>query len=664
LKRQKTIGNYGLHVAWLKKLKCPKSSIEAKRSRNMKNAKFSRKMVTIALLALLTFGVASLSPIKPAKADLSWTLKWSNPDSNAYFIQSVKYLDGFVYTAGETSGSYPDPDLRGVAVINKLDPTTMTEITLWTSNLAFSTDFAVFAINFEAADSYLYLNCYTENYTDNSYLNFLVRINPTTMTADKIFNYTPSTCIPTILGSVMVDTSSVYVVGGNDVDTTLISLSTTLAYQTNQTIDITSGIPTDYVGAFSGSIYVCYSNNSLIRFSESSLSPTGEVYMGDTNMVRSATYNGLIFLAGYDAFSSVTTSPNFAIADTFSNNTDSSDYTVGVDGNNLFVTCSPPDSPLILGFTQSNGVLTRRLNSDLEPGTYTGAVPDCIAVSATNIFMQAYDGINWDILEVPIVTTYFFNFSFIDANSQPVSLGTLQTALYNGSQLLNYVPGDATLSAGSYTFDVFYKYLQLYEATLTTASNGNSTIDIALSMSAWSNGYIAWNNTDATATINTDTQTALNFTISGATGANAIAVAVLNSPPDSIRYNDTVWSNYTYSQGQAAVTITTNGTDANFLIIKAQTGGGGWSGGGGGGGNGSNTGGNNNGGGGGFADAVNKFIQTIINAIKEIPPWALWGIVAMLFVVGVAGIFSSGKKGKRTPSRPFIQLKLQGGLIR
>lgn len=67
-------------------------------------------------------------------------------------------------------------------------------------------------------------------------------------------------------------------------------------------------------------------------------------------------------------------------------------------------------------------------------------------------------------------------------------------------------------------------------------------------------------------------------------------------------------------------------------------------------------GGGGGGGGGGFGDGGGlpfiPFIQNVIDVIKNAPPWALWGLIAVLIVVGLAGVVK-GKKRGGTPSRSF-----------
>lgn len=65
---------------------------------------------------------------------------------------------------------------------------------------------------------------------------------------------------------------------------------------------------------------------------------------------------------------------------------------------------------------------------------------------------------------------------------------------------------------------------------------------------------------------------------------------------------------------------------------------------------------------GGGAWNATKAINDFINALKKIPPWALWGLVAVLFIVGVTGVLNSGKKRNRTPSRSFNTPTLNGGV--
>ena len=95
------------------------------------------------------------------------------------------------------------------------------------------------------------------------------------------------------------------------------------------------------------------------------------------------------------------------------------------------------------------------------------------------------------------------------------------------------------------------------------------------------------------------------------------------------------------------------------VYMTATTGGGSGGGGSGGGGGGfsnptpapSNN-GNNNANNNGFANAISKFINDIIAALRKIPPWAIWVLIGVLLIVGIAGV-AKGSKHRGTPSRSF-----------
>ena len=86
-----------------------------------------------------------------------------------------------------------------------------------------------------------------------------------------------------------------------------------------------------------------------------------------------------------------------------------------------------------------------------------------------------------------------------------------------------------------------------------------------------------------------------------------------------------------YSTVQHAVTLDTNGTDANLHVEASQSGGGGGGDGGGGGG----------GGGGGVNFNPSQFGQAIADLVKNIPPWAIWALVGIMILVGVIGVVNS-----------------------
>jgi hypothetical protein len=105
-----------------------------------------------------------------------------------------------------------------------------------------------------------------------------------------------------------------------------------------------------------------------------------------------------------------------------------------------------------------------------------------------------------------------FTFSHRDLNNLVVD-NSVGWSLYNGSQLLTYTEGQAALLDGTYILKTYYLDVLLRTDSLPTASYGNSTITINLMMRKLSTGgYVAVNKT-ATITINNQTSTFINVTL-------------------------------------------------------------------------------------------------------------------------------------------------------
>jgi hypothetical protein len=62
---------------------------------------------------------------------------------------------------------------------------------------------------------------------------------------------------------------------------------------------------------------------------------------------------------------------------------------------------------------------------------------------------------------------------------------------------------------------------------------------------------------------------------------------------------------------------------------------------------------NSNSTGGGFGGIIGRAVKAITDFINKIPPWAIWGIIAVLLIAGVAGVLKGKKRGGGTPSRSF-----------
>jgi len=114
---------------------------------------------------------------------------------------------------------------------------------------------------------------------------------------------------------------------------------------------------------------------------------------------------------------------------------------------------------------------------------------------------------------------YYFDFSFQDLDGGAVD-SHVTWILSNASGSIPYTEGEARLTSGIYTLEIF-RYGQLINSTiLDTSTKGNSTVTIYLNMKYHThraNAYITSNNTISSITIHEQTSINLTFTISGAT---------------------------------------------------------------------------------------------------------------------------------------------------
>ena len=114
------------------------------------------------------------------------------------------------------------------------------------------------------------------------------------------------------------------------------------------------------------------------------------------------------------------------------------------------------------------------------------------------------------------VPHYYFNFAFQDLDSNNVE-SIISWQLWNGSGNLGYSEGEATLSAGNYTLKTFYLNHQINQSTVDTAIYGNSTFTANLQMKKQltQSRWVAFNNTVGSITVNSASDSKLNFTATG-----------------------------------------------------------------------------------------------------------------------------------------------------
>jgi hypothetical protein len=119
--------------------------------------------------------------------------------------------------------------------------------------------------------------------------------------------------------------------------------------------------------------------------------------------------------------------------------------------------------------------------------------------------------------------------------------------LYNGSQLLTYTQGSYSLLDGNYTLKTYYHGILLNTTTFYTAIYGDTTVSIFLQMKAQSSvsgGYIAFNNTITSITINSQTSENLTFTVTGS--SPTMMIVDVPAEPEYIRRNGVDETGFTY----------------------------------------------------------------------------------------------------------------------
>jgi hypothetical protein len=119
-----------------------------------------------------------------------------------------------------------------------------------------------------------------------------------------------------------------------------------------------------------------------------------------------------------------------------------------------------------------------------------------------------------------------FTFDFLDLDNNSLN-SRVTWQLYNGSQRLNYQPGQFNLLDGTYALRTMIDSYQINMRSLNAATCGNSTIPIHLQVKqqlSAPNGYIALNSSILSIVVHSQTSTNLTFTISGSPGKLLVRV--------------------------------------------------------------------------------------------------------------------------------------------
>ena len=146
----------------------------------------------------------------------------------------------------------------------------------------------------------------------------------------------------------------------------------------------------------------------------------------------------------------------------------------------------------------------------------------------------------------------WFQFGFKDLGNNDVE-SKIIWALYNGSQALSYKEGEAALLAGTYTLKTCYHSKLINETSLSTETYGNTTVNIYLMMKAYVYGYIAFNNTVTSITINSQTSNNLTFTVEGSSPQMIIVDVLQNA--SRIRRNGVKQTDWAYNDASKYIEI-------------------------------------------------------------------------------------------------------------
>ncbi|MEM2129177.1 MAG: hypothetical protein QXZ70_01120 [Candidatus Bathyarchaeia archaeon] len=145
------------------------------------------------------------------------------------------------------------------------------------------------------------------------------------------------------------------------------------------------------------------------------------------------------------------------------------------------------------------------------------------------------------------VDYYYFNFQHHDLDNNVIdSLVTWE--LYNGTQLLSYNEGEATLLSGTYTLKTYKENHLLDSRDISTSSYGNSTFSVNVQYKQHNNvanGYISSNRTISSITIHSQTAANLTFLIN-ATTTEAFCYIGVSGKPQEAYLNGNTFTSYTY----------------------------------------------------------------------------------------------------------------------
>jgi hypothetical protein len=150
---------------------------------------------------------------------------------------------------------------------------------------------------------------------------------------------------------------------------------------------------------------------------------------------------------------------------------------------------------------------------------------------------------------------YKFELNYLDLDGESVSITSWEW--YNSTELFTYTLGESTLTSGTYTLNTNYAGQLINTTTLSTATHGNTTVDITLQIKQSTLTTLAFNNTLTALTINEDSADTINFT---ATGDGAFQIVIPSGANASSVTKDGVAQDYgtvwTYDSANDCIIIT------------------------------------------------------------------------------------------------------------
>jgi len=180
------------------------------------------------------------------------------------------------------------------------------------------------------------------------------------------------------------------------------------------------------------------------------------------------------------------------------------------------------------------------------------ATSGIITVNATGLSTITLD---WNI--------YWMNFTFWSMTNTSITTETWQ--LYNGTQLLSYQQGQASLYAGTYTLDVYYHGFLINISSLPTATYGNAIANISLNMYPDAGGYIAANVTFTGISLTENPNVTPGSTSFTATASNVLFIVDVSSNVSTVVLDGVSTSAWTQTNG----TVTyINFTDVAFSSVE------------------------------------------------------------------------------------------------